>query len=182
MLTLLIGGARSGKSTLAVELARSGGSRVTFVATAEALDDDMKVRIDRHRDERPSDWTTLEEPVELRHTIETALSPTVVVDCLTLWVSNMFEHGFDELAIIEAATNTARAAQMSAARVIVVTNEVGSGIIPADAATRHFRDTLGRVNHIFSRSADRALLVVAGRVLNLLEPSEIRPISENPTS
>jgi adenosyl cobinamide kinase/adenosyl cobinamide phosphate guanylyltransferase len=168
MLTLLLGGARCGKSALALDIASREGLPVTFVATAEALDDEIAERIERHRAERPRDWETIEEPVEIERALaEAAEGTAVVVDCLTLWVSNLFGRGFEDDAIFERAARFATGARGRPGRVVVVTNEVGSGIVPADALSRRYRDALGRVNATFASHADEAFLVVAGRVLAL---------------
>lgn len=171
-LTLLVGGARSGKSSLAVRMANAQSKPVVFVATAEAGDDEMAKRIERHRDERPDSWQTIEEPVELERTL--AKAPTdacVIVDCLTLWLSNVHDRP-DEHVLIAAR----RAVRTAAARVghtIAVSNEVGSGIVPADAVVRRFRDLLGQVNALWAAEAHVAALVVAGRVLPLSPPETL---------
>ena len=164
----MIGGARAGKSTLALELAQSAGRPVTFLATAEAGDDEMAVRIDAHRRERPSDWDTLEEPLELRAGLE-SVDPTrtVGVDCLTLGVANALGRGDTPDAVLDEARATGDAAARRDGDAVVVTNEVGLGIVPANALARTFRDTLGAVNQAFADRAERTLLVVAGRVLEL---------------
>jgi adenosyl cobinamide kinase/adenosyl cobinamide phosphate guanylyltransferase len=169
MLTLLLGGARSGKSTLAVQLACARPRPTTFVATAEALDDEMAERIARHRSERPARWETIEEPVDL----EKALNATnddanVIIDCLTLWVANVLGAGHTDQEITDTATQVATAAAGRPGHVIAVSNEVGSGIVPADSLSRHYRDLLGRVNTVFAEHAGDAFLVVAGRVVPLL--------------
>jgi len=171
-LTVLLGGARSGKSALAVELARSSGRDVVFVATAEAGDAEMAERIARHRTDRPAAWRTIEEPVHLRAAVARApAASAVIVDCLALWVANLQEKGWDADAI---AAEAAAAARELAARdaSIVVTNEVGMGIVPATTLGRTFRDLLGRVNTVVVREAGRAYLVVAGRTLPLEVPDQ----------
>jgi adenosylcobinamide kinase / adenosylcobinamide-phosphate guanylyltransferase len=166
MLSLLIGGARSGKSRLAVEMASRAVCPVIVVATAEPRDEEMVERIARHKAERPSAWSTCEEPLDLagalRSTPEDAL---VVVDCLTLWVSNLIERG--EKDIPERAMAAAGVAAERMSSVIAVTNEVGSGIIPDNPLARRYADALGAVNVIWSQAAENVLLVVAGRVLPL---------------
>lgn len=162
-LVVLIGGARSGKSRLAVERARAEGGPVTFIATGEPRDDEMAERIARHRAERPASWTTVEEPVALADALA-AVPPgeTAIVDCLSLWVANLA--GRD----VEAAG--AAAARVAAARdglTIAVTNEVGLGIVPEGALARAYRDRLGRVNALWVEAADEAWFVVAGRRLRL---------------
>lgn len=166
-LTLLLGGARSGKSALAVRWGRASAGPVTFVATAEASDDEMAARIARHRAERPTAW----------HTIETVDDPAgavaqvghgglVIVDCLTLWVANVSAQR-EDAAIVGHAAALAAAAEQRSGTTVVISNEVGGGIVPADPATRRYRDLLGTVNAMVASRATVALLVVAGRVLPL---------------
>jgi adenosyl cobinamide kinase/adenosyl cobinamide phosphate guanylyltransferase len=167
MLTFLLGGARSGKSALALELARAPGAAVTFVATAEALDEEMAERIERHRAERPRHFTTLEEPIELEAVLAGIDEDEVIVlDCLTLWVSYLFGRGL-ESEIDERARRLATAVAERRREVIVISNEVGWGIVPADELSRAYRDALGRVNALFAQLAAPALLVVAGLTLTL---------------
>jgi len=167
-LLVLVGGARSGKSRLAVEMGTKWGGRVVVIVTAEARDDEMAERIKRHRAERPPDWDTVEEPLDLEAALgsvpENALA---LVDCLTLWVSNLLDKGVEDPEIEELARRSAAAAAARGADTIVVTNEVGSGIVPANAIARRFQDLLGRVNSIWADASDRTALVVAGRVLPL---------------
>ncbi len=165
---LLLGGARSGKSALAQEIARRSGRTVTFIATAEALDGEMTARIARHREQRPDAWTTVEEPVALLDRVLAApASDLVVVDCLTLWVSNLVTRGMDGGQIVAQAGDVATALAVRAAGAVVVSNEVGLGIVPTNALARAYRDTLGAVNAAFAERADRAALMVAGRPLEL---------------
>ena len=162
-LVVLVGGARSGKSRLAVERALAAGTPVTFIATGEAGDEEMAERIERHRAERPTGWMTVEEPVELARALKAvADGDAAIVDCLSLWVANLGGNG------VEAAS--AEAVRVAAARdglTIAVTNEVGLGIVPANALARAYRDELGRVNAQWVAAADEAWLVVAGRKLRL---------------
>ena len=160
-LVVLLGGARAGKSALAVELAERWDGDVAYVATAEAGDDEMARRIERHRTERSPRWRTIEEPLELRDVLDSLHAETLaIVDCLTLWVANVLARGKEALAEAEVV------AELAATRrspVIAVTNEVGLGIVPATAAGREYRDVLGAVNAIFVRNAHDAAFVVAGR-------------------
>jgi adenosyl cobinamide kinase/adenosyl cobinamide phosphate guanylyltransferase len=157
-LTFLLGGARGGKSSLAVRLAASNGSRVVFVATAEARDDEMAARIAQHRTERPAEWTVIEEPLELHAAIASApADAVVVVDCLSLWVANVLEQGRDPDLTVPARSGLT----------IAVSNEVGLGIVPANALARAYRDALGRVNAAWAAAADEAYFVVAGKALRL---------------
>jgi adenosyl cobinamide kinase/adenosyl cobinamide phosphate guanylyltransferase len=163
-LVVLLGGARSGKSALAVELAQRSGAPVTVIATAEALDAEMAERIAAHRAERPAAWRTIEEPVELRGAIE-AVPPadTLVVDCLSLWVSNVL----DRDGVEREAAAAAGAAAARPGLTVAVSNEVGLGVVPATPLGRAYRDLLGRVNASWVAVADDAALVVAGRALRL---------------
>jgi adenosylcobinamide kinase / adenosylcobinamide-phosphate guanylyltransferase len=168
-LTFLVGGARSGKSALAVRLALEWDGPVSFLATAEAGgDEELAGRIARHRRERPAGWLTVEEPLdlpgELRRVSEQAF---VVVDCLTLWAANALQAGWAEEEVERAAATTAGLAAGRESPTVVVSNEVGMGIVPATPVGRSFRDLLGRVNAVFAGRADRACLVVAGRTLEL---------------
>ena len=172
--TLLIGGARSGKSALAVAFAAKWGGPVTFVATAEARDEEMTARIAEHRETRDPAWSTLEEPIEIAEAISTVPAETLIVlDCLTLWASNLLDRGFEahkgERRAREASSTLAR----RSAPAIVVTNEVGSGIVPDNPAARAFRDLLGSINSIFANDARRVLFVSAGQVLSMKRPEEV---------
>lgn len=183
MLTVLLGGARSGKSSLALEAARSLGVPVTFVATAQALDDEFAERIERHRAQRPSDWLTIEEPIDLAGVFANIPPSTAVVcDCLTLWVNNLMESGINGAEIVERAHRLAEFVGRRSGATFVVSNEVGSGIVPADAGSRHYRDLLGAVNATFAGLADEAFLVVAGQVLRLDSPGPIVGRLGNATS
>jgi adenosylcobinamide kinase / adenosylcobinamide-phosphate guanylyltransferase len=164
-LVVLLGGARSGKSALAVRLA---GERATFVATGTAGDDEMAERIRRHQAERPPAWTTVEEPIALGRALQSiGAGETAVVDCLSLWVSNLLDAGWGDSAVEQESAAVARQAAGRAGPTIVVSNEVGFGIVPANELARRYRDLLGAVNRTFAAEADRALLVVAGRGLEL---------------
>jgi len=165
---LLLGGARSGKSALAVELGRRWGGPVTLVATGEAGDEEMAARIARHRAERPPAWRTVEERAALLDAV-TAAPPgdLVLVDCLTLWVSNLLLAGTDAGEVAGAAAEVAAALAARTAPAVVVSNEVGMGIVPDHPLGRAYRDALGAVNAAFAARADRAALLVAGRLLEL---------------
>ncbi|MGH2694080.1 MAG: bifunctional adenosylcobinamide kinase/adenosylcobinamide-phosphate guanylyltransferase [Actinomycetota bacterium] len=173
-LVFLTGGARAGKSKLAVELAASRSREVDFIATAEALDDEMAERIARHRAERPGHWRTLEEPVEIASALELLPEQAcAVIDCLTLWVSNLMDRDFDDDDIEQRASALLSIARARTGLTVVVSNEVGAGIVPVHPEARRFRDLLGRANCLFAEAADRSLLVVAGRALSLADPRSI---------
>ena len=163
-LVVFVGGARSGKSLLAVQRAREAAAPVVFIATGEAGDEEMAARIERHRAERPAGWQTVEEPVELAVALgQVPNGATAIVDCLSLWVANViYTNG------IEARGEAA--ARIAAARVgltVAVTNEVGLGIVPDNEVARRYRDILGRVNATWAAAADEAYFVLAGRTLRL---------------
>lgn len=172
MITVVTGGARSGKSTYAVELGLRHTGPVVFVATAPPLDGDMEARIARHRAERP-DWPTVEEPHDWAGAI--AAAPTdalVIVDCITLWVSNLMWRGDTDADVEATARRVAEELRATAARVVLVTNEVGLGVHPETELGRRYRDLLGRVNQILVAVADRALFMVSGRALVLSDPQD----------
>jgi len=157
---LVGGGARSGKSRHALQLARRYGSRLVFLATAEPLDKEMEDRIAKHRAERATDFTTIEEPREICPVIRAQEADAIVVDCLTLWLSNvMLSSGRDVDADIEAVVDSA---QNSASAVILVTNEVGCGIVPQTALGRDFRDRCGVLNQRMAAVADEVYWMVFG--------------------
>ena len=166
-LTFLVGGARSGKSSLAVRLAVESGRAVVFVATSEARDEEMAARIEVHRGERPPEWSTVEAPLDLADALAAAPDACVVLDCLTLWTSNALEAGWSDEAVAEAAEQVAGLAAARKATTVVVSNEVGLGVVPDTPLGRRYRDVHGRVNAIVAAAAERACLVVAGRALEL---------------
>ena len=166
-LTFVTGGARSGKSSHALRLAAAAGTRVAMIATAEARDGEMAERIAAHRRERPPGWRTVEEPVDLAGALRgLAGDEFAIVDCLSLWVSNLLER--DDVAAIEPlAAEAAALAAGHGGGCVAVSNEVGMGIVPINELARTYRDVLGRVNAIWADAADDALFAVAGRVLRL---------------
>lgn len=170
-LTLLLGGARSGKSALAVRMGKSWGGPVVVVATGESRDEEMAEKIKRHRAARPPQWETMEEPAELTRALSEVQSKAfVIVDCLTLWVSNLIERNLGEEEIERRAREAASIAAARQSPTVVVSNEVGTGIVPANALARQFRNLLGQVNVIWAEAAERSLFMVAGKTLPLLDP------------
>jgi adenosylcobinamide kinase / adenosylcobinamide-phosphate guanylyltransferase len=170
-LTFVLGGARSGKSALAVRLASAFGSPVVVVVTAEPRDDEMAARIGRHREARPSAWKTVEVPVELADAIRSLPDDaSVLLDCLTMWVSNAMAAGGEDSTILGEAEDVASSLAGRFDHAVVVSNEVGLGIVPANALARRYRDLLGNVNAIFARAAARSYLMVAGRAVALVSP------------
>lgn len=178
MLTVVTGGARSGKSTVALQLAVRSGAAVAFVATCPRIDGDEELaeRIRNHRVERPSGWKTIEEEHDLASAVAVADgSMTVVIDCLTLWVSNLLHRGDGADAVDHACRNAIEVVTSRSGLTIAVTNEVGLGIVPADSSVRTYRDALGRVNQAWVSAADHALFLVAGRAIPLHDPFELLP-------
>ena len=195
MLIAFTGGARSGKSTAASRAAASLDAPVTFIATAEAGDDEMAERIERHRADRLAGWTTIEAPIDLAAAVE-QIDPeaTIIIDCLSMWVANrMLAQGADTEAqsgaqsgrgeasgIDWAGSIVAEAGELSvrlrerSGTAIVVTNEVGSGVVPPSPLGRTYRDVLGSANQAVFASANRAYLVVAGHLLELRDPGDGR--------
>jgi len=168
---LITGGARSGKSRLAQELAVKSGKAVLFVATAEAGDEEMKRRIEIHRKSRPPDWKTLEVTTHIGSYINKNIGRAgiVVIDDITLLVSNIFmqydektDASLVEKAVAAEIKELLECIDRTDADFIIVTNEVGLGIIPADRISRLYRDTLGRANQMLAEHADEVDLMVAG--------------------
>lgn len=175
MLTVLLGGARSGKSSAALRIGENSPRPVCFVATSPRIDgdDDLAARIRTHRAERPPAWRTIEAEIDLAGAIADSGDADVIVDCLTVWLGNLLHHGHSDESINERSHAALVAVGRHAADVTVITNEVGMGIVPADADTRHYRDLLGRVNQQWVKASDRAFFVVAGRCLPLTEPATL---------
>jgi len=164
MIELILGGARSGKSRIAQQAALESGLEVVFCAAAQAFDDEMAQRIARHRAERPASWRTVEEPLELASALAREAAPgrCVLVDCLTLWLSNLiFARREDEIDALLAILPTLPG------HLILVSNEVGWGIVPENELARRFRDEQGRLNQRIAQIADRVTLVAAGLPLRL---------------
>jgi adenosylcobinamide kinase/adenosylcobinamide-phosphate guanylyltransferase len=164
LITLVLGGARSGKSRYAQTLA-SRASRVVYLATAQPIDDEMRAKIARHRQERPAVWTTVEVPIDLDAAVKEHgnKSSFLLIDCLSTFVTNLMlsDNGSNE-AIFSRIESLCRALQESSASAVIVSNEVGEGVVPAYELGRHFRDLLGEVNQKIARMADNVILMVAG--------------------
>jgi len=164
-IVLVGGGARSGKSRYALQRARELGPRRVYIATTEVVDTEMEARIARHRAERGGDFTTVEEPLELGRAIQSAVADAIVVDCLTVWLSNlMLTFGRDVDAGIETLV---KAAVGNAATVILITNEVGCGIVPESTLGRDFRDHAGELNQRVGSVADEIHWMVFGQALRV---------------
>lgn len=181
-LTFVIGGARSGKSAYAVELAARLGAPTLYVATATVSDAEMRSRIRRHRAQRPQTWQTLEEPLEFAQRIATEAEAgcTVIVDCLTVWLGNLLEKYVGDASSPRVAeTKRARREtlaelrllcglpQTKGVKLIVISNEVGAGLVPPYPLGRVYRDLLGEANQFVAHRADKVLLLVAGIPVDL---------------
>jgi adenosylcobinamide kinase/adenosylcobinamide-phosphate guanylyltransferase len=158
---LVLGGARSGKSRFAQTYAEASGLERVFIATAEAYDDEMRARIERHRADRDGDWTTVDAPIALAEAILTQSEPDriVLVDCLTLWVSNLV---LAERDLVTATDSLVYAIDAAKGPVVLVSNEVGWGIVPENALARRFRDEAGIVNQRVAAAVNTVRLIVAG--------------------
>jgi adenosylcobinamide kinase / adenosylcobinamide-phosphate guanylyltransferase len=176
-ITLVLGGARSGKSRYVQTLA-AGVSPVAFVATARRSDDEMRRKIDRHRAERPQEWKTIEEPLDLDRVLaeEATNCKMLLIDCLTLYAANLLGTEEADAAAIEDRLQRFYAALREAPySIALVSNEVGSGIVPAFPSGRKFRELLGEINQRVASAADNVLLMVAGLPLALKGTAEVRP-------
>lgn len=169
--TLILGGVRSGKSRHAAALAAARSRPVTLIATATALDEEMAERIERHRQQRPQAWTVVEEPVRLAAAMESASAParTLIVDCLTLWLTNLL-CGADTAALRRETAQLLAVVPRLRGDCILVSNEVGFGIIPASALARRFADEAGTLHQQLGALCDRVTLMAAGLPLTIKGP------------
>lgn len=175
--TLVLGGARSGKSRYAQALA-SGFTRVVYIATAVAGDLEMSEKIRRHQEERPRSWHTIEEPLNLGASLKThaSLADCVLVDCLTVFSSNLLEALAEDVNGVERRVKELlEALSSSVVPIILVSNEVGSGVVPAYPLGRRYRDLLGEINQKVASLADRVVLMVAGLPLTLKDHPGVQP-------
>jgi adenosylcobinamide kinase/adenosylcobinamide-phosphate guanylyltransferase len=175
-LILIGGGARSGKSRLALSLARELGRAVAFVATAEARDDEMRARIAQHQREREAGFRTVEAPRELARALGDIDEPVVVIDCLTLWLSNLLCDGATEAQLQARVAELVDAIADRPGEVVLVTNEVGLGIVPEHALGRLFRDVAGRAHQQLAALADEVYLGAVGMMLRI-KPGPVEPVA-----
>ena len=164
----VLGGSASGKSEIALRLAGSKGPRA-FVATGQGLDAEMAARIARHQATRAADWETAEIPLELAawFSSEGIRYQTIVVDCVTLWLNNLQGSGMKEPMVLKRVARLLEAMRKTTAKIVIVSNELGLGLVPAEPTVRAFRDLAGRVNQLLSAGADEAHFVVSGIPLRL---------------
>ena len=167
-LVVVGGGVRSGKSAFALARARAVGSRRAFVATARPIDAEMRARIARHVEERAGSFVTIEAPLDVPGAIATLRDVDVaVIDCLTLWLSNLLLRGDAEEQIASGVDSLLRIIDEAMFPIVLVTNEVGMGVVPESALGRVFRDVVGRAHQRIARSADELYLAVMGCIVRL---------------
>jgi len=168
--TLILGGARSGKSRYAQQLAERF-DRVTFIATARASDSGMRRKIARHRSERPPSWETVEEPLRLENAIQSwsARADLLIIDCLTLYLANLMRARRGQGGILDHLSQVCQAIGCAKSSIIIVSNEVGCGVVPAFRSGRLYRDLLGQLNQRIAQVADRVVLMVAGVPLTVAD-------------
>ena len=178
-IVLVGGGVRSGKSAFALALARKLGSRKVFVATAQGLDSEMRERIERHREERAAEFETFEEPAAVPELLQRTHADVVVVDCLTLWISNMLLRDASDADI--AARVSELVAVLGARRfhAVLVSNEVGMGVVPEHALGRRFRDCVGRAHQVLAARCDELYFGALGGMLRLKPAPIILQTSED---
>jgi adenosylcobinamide kinase/adenosylcobinamide-phosphate guanylyltransferase len=186
---LITGGARSGKSTFAEQLAAHPGRPVIYIATAQVLDDEMAWRVKKHRQQRPSSWQLIEEPFDIPSVLEEIRDKDAVVllDCVTIWLSNLMLKSFSsssdslypdtlipeaEEKILVQVRKVAALAQKIAPQVIMVTNEVGQGIVPDNPMSRSYRDLAGRSNQLLAHKADKVFWVISGYPLEVKQSGQ----------
>lgn len=164
-MTFVIGGCRSGKSTYALQTAeRINGNNKIFIATCLPRDDEMAQRVARHQKERGQHWTTIEEPLYLAEVISehSPNADVILIDCLTLWVSNFLMKTADEKKWEEIVSRLIDALKKASCPLVVVSNEVGTGIVPENKLARQYRDIIGRVNQAVAKTAGKVVWMVAG--------------------
>jgi adenosylcobinamide kinase/adenosylcobinamide-phosphate guanylyltransferase len=160
-----IGGCRSGKSRLALEMANGmPGDKRTFIATCVPRDDEMKQRVVKHQKERSRKWRTVEVPLNLPDAIveQSRQADVLLIDCLTLWISNLLLDNGDDGKILKGISDLVQALDSAASPVVLVSNEVGTGIVPEHEISRRFRDLVGSANQAVAKKADRVVWTVAG--------------------
>lgn len=178
-ITLYTGGCRSGKSSLAVEMAREISENVCFIATCVPQDEEMLLRVKKHKEERPSVWTLIEEPVDIAgaiNKVDPSTCPVVLIDCLTLWVCNLMCQENNSLSCEKQmgieAEKLVTSAKEYGGDVIFVSNEVGMGIMPANNMARNYVDLAGRCNQVVAKASDKVVFVSCGMEIILKKEQE----------
>ncbi len=167
MIELVLGGARSGKSRYAEQVAIESGMPVIYIATAEAGDAEMQVRLEKHRQDRPQHWQTVEEPIKIADIIQqySSSNSCLLVDCLTLWLTNILfdKQGAEQQSLFEQESQALfKALDVFSGQLVMVSNEVGLGIVPIDKITRRFVDEVGLLHQKIVSYSDKVVLVTAG--------------------
>lgn len=170
---LILGGARSGKSHFAEQLAKNSGTDVIYIATAKVMDDEIAQRVKRHKQDRPSHWKTVEEPLMLADSLQQYSSPkhTIVVDCLTMWLMNLLSNN-NEKQLQSEQEKLLEIITKLEGHIILVSNEVGMGIIPMGELTRKYVDEAGRLHQALAQEVDQVTLMVAGLPLKI-KPAKV---------
>ncbi|MEK6727342.1 MAG: bifunctional adenosylcobinamide kinase/adenosylcobinamide-phosphate guanylyltransferase [Candidatus Omnitrophota bacterium] len=168
-ITLILGGARSGKSRFALKLAQKSASSLLFIATAAPSDNEMRKRIKLHRKNRPSRWKTIEEPVKLSFLVKRISKKTdlIIIDCMTIFISNLLLKGRSDYSIQSEVNSVLRTIRNSNFNTLIVSNEVGMGIVPDNPLARRFRDLAGKINQSIAAASDEVYLIVSGLPLKL---------------
>ena len=168
-ITLILGGARSGKSQFALKLAQKTARSVVFIATATVSDREMRRRIKLHRKNRPSYWKTIEEPKKLSFLVKRISKKTdlIIIDCMTIFISNLILEGKSDYSIQNEVNSALRTIRKSGFNSLIVSNEVGMGIVPDNPLARRFRDLAGKINQSIAAASDEAYLMVSGLPLKL---------------
>ena len=167
-LSLVLGGAASGKSTFAEGLLTASGKDLIYIATAQIWDDEMAQKVVRHKDMRGDGWTTIEEPLDIPSVLSQATAgQAILIDCATLWLTNLI---LGEHDVAKASADLLAAIRTCPAPVVIVSNEVGQGIVPDNALSRKFRNAQGRLNQDIAAQADTVVAVMAGLPLTLKAP------------
>jgi len=173
---LITGGSRSGKSKQSLSIGNGLPGKKVFIATAQALDKEMEERIEKHKNERGGDWLTIEEPINLFKTLKAknCEADVLVLDCLTLWISNLLEARMEANEILNRCEQLAHLCNEIDCNVIVVTNEVGSGIVPISSLGRQFRDLAGSCNQIFAKIFNEVICMISGLPITI-KPNIVNP-------
>jgi len=173
-ITFILGGARSGKSSYALKLAREYGGKVAFIATCQPLDAEMKKRIGLHKKSRPTQWQTFEEPKDAASLLKKigAKFDSIIIDCLTLLICNLMMDNQGEAAVEKKLKDMLNTLDKIKAQAIIVSNEVGLGLVPANKLGREFRDIAGKANQIVASKANKVLFMVAGLPMIIKEKEE----------
>lgn len=177
---LVTGGARSGKSSFAELIAKNANLPVTYIATAQVKDEEMAERVNKHRQQRPGHWKLVEEPFQVKKVLEELNQDqgVILLDCVTLWLSNLLFEAEElnplecESKILYEVQAVAHLAQEIVPTVILVTNEVGQGIVPENHLARAYRDIAGRANQILAKAAQEVYMVIAGYPVEIKQPGQ----------